>query len=122
MKKYVALIFMTVPFFTLSQDKIEGVIMERNSAGKASGLPGANVYWLNSQMGAITNDKGLFTIPYAKEYNKLIISYVGFKTDTLIINEPKMVRHTLQPSNELDEVVVQQERDAVEKTFFSAMP
>ena len=120
MKKYVALIFMAVPFFTLSQDKVEGMIMERNSAGKVSGLPGANVYWLNSQMGAITNDKGLFTIPYAKEYNKLIISYVGFKTDTLIINEPKMVRHTLQPSNELDEVVVQQERDAVEKTFFSA--
>ncbi len=118
--KYMLLVLMTIPLLTLSQSKVEGMVMEKNSGNEYMALSGANVYWLNSQTGTITNDQGLFSIPYSKEYDKLIISHVGFKTDTLIINEPKIVQHTLQLSNELDEVVVQQERDAVEKIFFSA--
>ncbi len=113
------LVFIILPFLAFSQDKVEGVVKERNGNGSKV-LPGANVYWMNSQTGTITNDEGFFSIPYTKEYDKLIISYVGFKTDTLTINEPKKVNHLLNPSNELDEVVVQQQRDAVEKTYFSA--
>ena len=111
---------MVFPLLGYTQTKIEGVVMELNSANNEIGLSGANVYWMDSQTGTITNDEGLFSIPYLKEYTKLIISYVGFKTDTLTINEPKMVRHFLVPSNELDEVVVKEKRDAVEKTYFSA--
>ncbi len=104
----------------VAQEKVEGMVMQGNSEGKHIGLAGANVYWMNSPIGTITNEQGLFAIPYSKEYNKLIISYVGFQTDTLIINEPKMVHHWLQPSNELDEVVLEQEREALEKTYFSS--
>jgi outer membrane receptor for ferrienterochelin and colicin len=105
---------------TLAQQKVEGMVMEANIEGKHIGLPGANIYWLNSPIGTVTNDDGLFSIPYSKEYNKLVISYVGFQTDTLTINEPQMIHHSLQPSNSLDEVVVQQEREAVQKAYFSA--
>ncbi len=120
MKKCLLLALMVFPLLGYTQTKIEGVVMELNSANNEIGLSGANVYWMDSQTGTITNDEGLFSIPYLKEYTKLIISYVGFKTDTLTINEPKMVRHFLVPSNELDEVVVKEKRDAVEKTYFSA--
>lgn len=109
--------------FTLlsfSQDKVEGMIMEANEENKHIGLAGANVYWKGSQIGTITNEEGLFSIPYTKEYDKLIISYIGFQSDTLTITEPKMVHLWLQPSNELDEVVIQKKRDAVQKTYFSA--
>ncbi|MFK7811825.1 MAG: TonB-dependent receptor [Maribacter sp.] len=118
MKLYILIGFL--PILTWSQDKVEGMVMEANPENKHIGLPGANVYWMNSQIGTITNDEGLFSIPFSKEYNRLIISYVGFKSDTLTINEPKMLHHSLQPSNELDEVVVQKKRDAVQKTYFSA--
>jgi len=119
MKKYFLLLILA-PLISFSQEKVEGMIMEANEANKHIGLPGANVYWMDSQIGTITNDEGLFSIPYKKEYNKLIISYVGFQSDTLTINEPKMVHHSLQPSSELDEVVVVKKRDAVQKTYFSA--
>lgn len=121
MKKYFSLLITTLlsVLYANAQEKIEGMVMESNDAGKHIGLQGANVYWLNSPIGTITNEKGLFSIPYSKEYNKLIISYVGFATDTVVIDEPKMVHHLLRPSNELDEVVVRKERDAVQKTFFS---
>ena len=83
------------------------------------GLPGANVYWMNSQTGTVTNEEGLFSIPYKKEFDRLIISYVGFESDILIINAPKTLHHFLQPSNELDEVVVEKKRDALQKSRFS---
>tara|TARA_R110002051_G_scaffold181460_1_gene250991 strand:- start:72951 stop:75233 length:2283 start_codon:yes stop_codon:yes gene_type:complete len=98
-----------------SQDKVEGTVKDGNQIG----LPGASVYWMNSQLGVVTNEKGEFSIPFTKEYTRLIISFVGFESDTLIINEPKTIAHLLKPSNELREVVVQQKRDALEKSFFT---
>lgn len=120
MKLYLYIVIGLLPLFSLSQDKVEGMVMEANTENKHIGLPGANVYWMNSQIGTITNDEGLFSIPFSTDYNKLIISYVGFESDTLTINEPKMLHHALRPSNELDEVVVQKKRDAVQKAYFSA--
>ena len=120
MKQYIYVLIGLLPFTCFSQEKIEGMIMEANSENRHTGLSGANVYWMNSQIGTITNDEGLFSIPYSKEYNQLVISYVGFKSDTLTINEPKMVHHSLQPANELDEVVIEQQRDAVQKAYYSA--
>lgn len=120
MKLYIYIIIGLLPLLSFSQDKVEGMVMEANTKKEHIGLPGANVYWMNSQIGTITNDEGLFSIPFSNEYSKLIISYVGFKSDTLTINEPKMVHHWLQPSSELDEVVVEKKRDAVQKAYFSA--
>lgn len=119
MKKYILYVLIFIPLLIVSQATVEGVVMERNG-NKNRTLPGANVYWLNSQTGTITNDEGFFSIPYSQAFNKLVISYVGFKTDTLAITAPKKINHFLKPSNKLDEVVVQQKRDAVEKTYFSA--
>lgn len=118
--KYLFIIALIVPLFCASQEKVEGMVMEANTEKEHVALEGANVYWLHSQTGTVTNAEGLFSIPYLKEYTKLVISYVGFESDTLLINAPKNVHHFLQPSNELDGVVVQQKRDAVQKTFFSA--
>ena len=105
---------------TFSQDKVEGVVMEAKAENNRIGISGANIYWMNSQIGTITDNEGLFTIPFSKEHTKLIISYVGFKSDTLTINKPKKVHHLLQPANQLDEVVVEKKRDAVQKAYFSS--
>ncbi len=99
---------------------MEGTVLEQSYGNKSLPLSGANVYWMNSQLGTITNEKGDFKIPFSGEYTKLIISFVGFESDTLNITEPRKINHILKPSNALDEVVVQQQRDAVEKTFFGA--
>jgi len=93
--------------------------MEDNPENRRLGLAGANVYWLNSQTGTITKTDGSFVIPFKKENNQLVISYVGFESDTLFIDSPKTVNHWLKPSNALNEVVVQKKRDAVQKSYFS---
>ena len=63
----------------LSQSELKGMVMEANENNEEIPLPGANVYWLNTSVGASTDIDGVFTIPYNKDYKKLVISYVGFK-------------------------------------------
>lgn len=119
MNKFIVLIVLILlPWFSYSQEMVEGVILDSDDANALS-LSGANVYWQDSQTGVVTDYDGKFSIPFLKEFNKLIISYVGYESDTLTINQPKTIRLSLKPTNELDEVVVQQERDAIQKTYFS---
>jgi outer membrane receptor for ferrienterochelin and colicin len=119
MNKYIKVLILTIlPWFSFSQEKVEGIVLD-SEGSKALSLSGANVYWQDSQIGVVTDFNGKFSIPFKKEFNRLIVSYVGFVSDTLTINEPRTIRLSLKPSNELDEVVVQQKRDAIQKTYFS---
>ncbi|MEM6892797.1 MAG: TonB-dependent receptor [Bacteroidota bacterium] len=119
MKKLLILI-LWLPVIIAAQQKLEGTVMEANPDNKNIPLSGANVYWLNSVIGTITSVDGTFSIPYDDQYNTLVISFVGFRSDTLIVETLKPIRHWLQPTNELDEVVVEQKKEAVEKARFSA--
>ncbi|MFS4417521.1 TonB-dependent receptor [Maribacter sp. 2307ULW6-5] len=109
-----------LPLGATAQENVGGTVYDGGAATARQGLNGANVYWLNSQMGTVTDAKGSFSIPFTGEYTKLVISYVGFETDTLTVTEAKTLSHVLRPSATLDEVTVQQKREAVEKAFFSA--
>ena len=95
-----------LPAILFSQSELKGMIMEANEKQEHIPLPGANVYWLDTTVGTVTDTNGMFAIPYKNEYTKLIISFVGFKTDTLTISEPKMVHHWLQPVSDLDAITL----------------
>ena len=103
-----------------SQEKISGMIMEANDKNEHRGLAGANVYWLDTTVGTVTDIDGKFTIPYKNTYTKLVVSYVGFKTDTLTITEPKMVHHWLQPTDNLGTVTVTSRKQATAKSYLQA--
>ena len=109
-----------LPLISFSQNEIKGLIMEANDKNEQIGLQGANVFWLNTSVGAITDIDGKFTVPYKQEYQKLIISYVGFKTDTLTITEPLNVRHWLQPTGKLDEITVTGKKQATAKSYLQS--
>ncbi|MCL6295695.1 TonB-dependent receptor [Jejuia spongiicola] len=119
MKHLIYIIFI-LPLLSFSQDKISGMIMEANEKNEHIGLAGANVYWLDTSVGTVTDIDGKFTIPYKKEYTKLVISYVGFKTDTITVNEPKMVHYWLQPTDNLDAVTVTSRKQATAKSYLQA--
>ena len=109
-----------LPIMSWSQDKISGMIMEANEKNEHIGLAGANVFWLNTSIGTVTDIDGKFTIPYSKEYQKLVISYVGFKTDTLTITKPIMVHHWLKPTTDLDEVTLTSRKQATAKSYLQS--
>lgn len=118
--KIILFLLWGLPLLAIAQTQITGRVLEAHPENKSIGLAGANVYWQDSPIGTITQDDGTFTIPYTGQYNKLIISFVGFQSDTLHIDAPQTVEHWLQPSQTLDEVVVAHEREALQKSFFSA--
>lgn len=118
--KKLLFIFITLPFLSFSQDKIQGMVMEANGKNEHIGLAGANVYWLDTTIGTVTDIEGAFAIPYEKEYTKLVISYVGFKTDTLVITEPRILHHWLRPTDNLDEITVTSRKQTTAKSYLQA--
>nr|WP_321231684.1 TonB-dependent receptor [uncultured Psychroserpens sp.] len=119
MKNLVFLLFL-FPMLVLSQDKIEGVIIEANTKNETIPLAGANVFWLNTSIGVVTDLDGKFSLPYQTSYKKLVISYVGFKTDTLTITSPKYIRHYLNPTSELDEITLTGRKQTTAKSYLNA--
>ena len=119
MKNYLYVLFISIGFIGYSQEQLKGVILE-NSSSKEVPLQGANVFWLNSTVGAVTAEDGTFSLPYKFSYSKLVISYVGFKTDTLVVREKRYIKHVLQPSDELDAVTVTSRKQATTKSYLKA--
>ncbi len=90
--------------------------MDKNNPKDNLGVEGASVHWLNTNVSAITNKKGWFTIPYKKSYKKLIVSYLGYKTDTVTITSLKPIHHFLTQEGELGEVTVRTQKKATFKS------
>ena len=109
-----------VPSILFSQEKVTGMIMEANEKNEHRGLPGANIYWLNTSIGTVTDIDGKFALSYSKENTKLVISYVGFKTDTLSITKPQMVHHWLQSTDNLNTVTVTSRKQTTAKSYLQA--
>lgn len=110
-------LFLFFPLFIFSQEKLTGMIMDKNNPKDNLGVFGANVYWLNTSIGATTNEKGWFTIPYNKSYKKLVVSYVGYKTDTLNISDLEPIHHFITLENELEEVTLKSKKKATQRSF-----
>ena len=81
-------------------------------------IEGANVYWENSDIGTITNQNGDFNIKFLQN-KKLVISYVGFITDTITVTNELYIEHYLKESNSefLDEVTVTRKRRSSQRTY-----
>ena len=118
--KYLLYILLLIPIISYSQEKIEGIILEINDKNELIGLSGANVFWANASIGDITDLDGSFSIPYKKEYTKLVISYVGYETDTITINSSKRIEHTLKSKDQIDEVVIKTRKKASARSFLSS--
>lgn len=85
---FIMLLLLSPPFLLLAQSKktstISGFVYDK-STGES--LIGTNVYIKNSHLGSITNNSGYFVIsdvPDGKQ--KLMVSYVGYKTSEKDIN------------------------------------
>jgi outer membrane receptor for ferrienterochelin and colicin len=74
-------------------------------------LVNASVYWANTSLGTITDNKGYFELNRTSASNLLVANYVGYKTDTIeISNEISKLTFLLKNNLELGEVVVYQRK------------
>ncbi|MBP9601215.1 MAG: TonB-dependent receptor [Lutibacter sp.] len=114
-------LFVVFPLVLFSQEKLTGTIFEDTATGKKMVLAGANIYWQNTTIGDVTDKDGQFSIPYKKENTKLVVSYMGFKTDTLVVKGNQEIKHSLKPTSMLDEVVIKQQKKTTSLSYFKSL-
>jgi len=93
---------------------LTGVIYEENKDGSLTPLPFVNVHWSETQIGTSSQDNGVFQIPYKKEYRFLVVSFVGYTSDTLEIRNNRDIDIVLKSLRVLDEVEIVYRRRGTE--------
>ncbi|GAA4456159.1 TonB-dependent receptor [Nibrella saemangeumensis] len=97
----------SIPAVPVPEIFIKGTVQETVS-GRLTPLIGANIYWAGTTLGTSTDASGRFSIATTSRTNRLVVSYVGYRPDTLTIANPAAeVSVTLRTETTLQEVVVQ---------------
>lgn len=119
MKRFVCIIpiFLSALFTMTGQEKVTGTVYEATEVGTANPLSGANVFWAGTAIGTITDFNGHFEIPFQKKNKGLVISYIGFKTDTLMVPGPTELKHWLLAENTLNAVVIENRKPTSFKSY-----
>jgi outer membrane receptor for ferrienterochelin and colicins len=90
----------------VSSQSVKGFVYEKSKENPRSPLVGVNIYWIGTQKGTTTDNNGEFRISSKGiKDNRLIIQYLGYKTDTLLTHQDTAAMSVeLHPS----EMVLQQ--------------
>ncbi|MBR5350336.1 MAG: TonB-dependent receptor [Prevotella sp.] len=87
----------------LAQNKVSGTVVDAN--GEA--VIGASVVVKGTSTGTVTDLDGNFTIPNVPQNGSLVVSYVGYATQTVPVGGKSSINITLQEDRQLlDDVVV----------------
>ena len=95
--------------FSQEEYNVSGYIIDYNTG---ESLIGSNVYNETSKTGSVSNSYGYFSVNIPGGQSVIKCSYVGYKTDSLIINVKSDINHNFRlfPSvNNLDEVILKGE-------------
>lgn len=104
MIKYWLLIVVSLfSFHTYSQNTVYGLVTD---AETHQPLPGVNIYTDKGAIGTITNNEGSFTLKIPQYLSLILFSYVGYRTDSILWNGEKEIHMSLQPSINLEEIVI----------------
>jgi outer membrane receptor for ferrienterochelin and colicins len=88
----ISILVLCVKYGTAQQsmpDSIRGTVQASigpADEGRTKTLPGAKLQWLGADKIYVSNPLGQFEIPTAASTQQLIISYPGFRTDTIVVD------------------------------------
>ena len=109
MKMKQVLVGMMILFCACVQAQISGVVLDEHGEP----LVGANVYWENTGVGMAAGVDGTFTIMPVKTTNRLVVSFVGCHSDTILVLNRKPLTVVLVDETILDEVTITERKAGV---------
>ncbi len=80
-------------------ERVKGRVYGKESNSKQRPLPGANIIFAGTSNGTTSDASGNFELAVSKESNTLIVSYVGFVTDTIQILDQDFLEVVLRSSS-----------------------
>lgn len=90
---------------TTNENEIRGIVVE-TSNGQNVPLVGTSIVWLGTNEGTLSNPHGEFILKKNAAINQLIISYTGYKPDTISVNDLTDIQISLSKKEKLQGVVV----------------
>lgn len=103
--KKLLFLFLLLPFCVLAQNTFSGSVHDKTSGQP---IPGVNVNVQGTTSGTSTDLDGKFQLSNVKKGDKIVFSFIGYKSETVEFNNQKTLTVSLQEdANELKEVVVQ---------------
>lgn len=96
---------------------LKGVVVESNAKGEIEPIAGALVYWLGQTKPVVTDSLGVFYIPIVPNKNSLVVQALGFKTDTILVNNKNTLRVMMISKRNFEDAIVSYERKSTEVSF-----
>lgn len=104
------------------EEMIHGNVWILNDKGKQEGLESAIIIWKGTTDGTFSNKKGHFHIGHNESTDTLLVMFVGYATDTLIVpEETHELNITLKPATEMAAVNIIEEIEATRMHLRDAM-
>lgn len=85
---------------------VTGVVLESDHKGNFHPLPNASVIWLGNGEGVVTDENGIFKIPTDSTIQRLVVSYIGYESDTISARPRADLKIILASGKHLQEVKV----------------
>ncbi|MDO9510317.1 MAG: TonB-dependent receptor [Bacteroidales bacterium] len=102
MNKYfilLAFLFLSAISSYSQKNILRGQVKSAEANGKEKPLPFANVYWEGTTNGTSTDENGNFSIEKPKGSHHLVVNFIGYKNDTLHIENENKIEVSLMPVN-----------------------
>lgn len=117
MRKIFFILCLLSGIYGQAQQTISGRVVDDENLS----LPGAIVYWLDTSINTTTASDGTFKLPWSGQEARLVISFVGFETDTITISSAKYITHKLRLSGKvLGDVVIEKRNKTTERSYVKA--
>ena len=85
---------------------VRGVVMEEDKKGNFKPLAAASVRILNTTEGVKSDENGMFSLMPNADSTVIVVSYSGYKSDTISIANQKQITVILASNNQLKDVTV----------------
>ncbi len=104
----------------LKAQHIQGFVFDKDTSKFKQALVGATLKWMNQKKGAISDERGYFhlDLPDTSRQHRLVISYLGYGTDTILITTQRNIEIYLSQGIITKSVLVEVERKA---SYFSKL-
>ena len=103
--KKLLFLLLFLPFCVLGQNTIGGTVLDKVTGQP---IPGVNVNVQGSTAGASTDLDGKFKLSNVKKGDKVVFSFIGYKSETVVYNNQQSISVQLEEdSSQLKEVVIQ---------------
>ncbi len=120
--KWYAILSASVLSISLSSQTLSGRVFEIGEKNDTTALPGATLHWLKTTTGTNTDANGKFVLTKTAQTDLLVLSYVGFESDTTRIDTTQLFANFyLSKTKSLKEVVAVYRTSSSEFSFLNPM-